>query len=194
MSEDLCKDDCLCTCCCGDGCCCETATVGQEAPEFEAEAFMPDGSFGSVSLTDYRGKYVVLFFWPLDFTFVCPTEIRGFEDLRSEFEKEGARILGVSVDSKFVHKAWVENGLGKVGFPLISDLTKEISRKYGVLLRDKGCALRGTFIIDPEGRIMSSTVNFLETGRNIAETLRTVQAIKTGGFTACNWKPGDKTL
>jgi alkyl hydroperoxide reductase subunit AhpC len=155
---------------------------------------MPDGSFGEVNMADYRGKYVVLFFWPLDFTFVCPTEIQGFEEMRPQFEKEGAQVLGVSIDSKFVHKAWTEHGLGKVGFPLISDIKKEISDMYGVLLEDAGVALRGTFIINPEGKVMSTTVNFLDTGRNVGETLRTLQAIKTGGLTGCNWKPGEKTL
>jgi peroxiredoxin (alkyl hydroperoxide reductase subunit C) len=172
----------------------QTARVGDPAPVFRSAAYMPDGSFGDVNLADYRGKYVVLFFWPLDFTFVCPTEIRGFEEARAAFEKEGAKILGVSVDSKYCHKAWVENGLGRVGFPLLSDITKEISRSFGVLLEEDGVALRGTFIIDPEGKVMSSTTNFLNTGRNVGETLRTLQAIKTGGLTACNWKPGEATL
>lgn len=171
-----------------------TAKIGQLAPDFSAEAYMPDGSFGEVRLSSYRGKYVVLFFWPLDFTFVCPTEIRGFETLRPQFEKVGAQLLGVSIDSKFVHKAWVDNGLGQVGFPMISDMNKTISRDFGVLMEDKGIALRGTFIINPEGKLMSSTVNFLDTGRNVEETLRTVQAIQTGGLTGCGWKPGDSTL
>jgi peroxiredoxin 2/4 len=176
--------------------CCHTMTaqVGQYAPVFRAEALMPDGSFGEVGLSDYRGKHVVLFFWPLDFTFVCPTEIRGFEELRAQFEKLGVQLLGASIDSKFVHKAWVENGLGKIGFPMLSDLTKEISRSYGVLMEEKGIALRGTFIINPEGKLMSTTVNFLDTGRNVEETLRTVAAIQTGGLTGCGWKPGQATL
>jgi peroxiredoxin 2/4 len=172
----------------------ETARVGLPAPAFRCEAVMPDGSFGEVGLADYRGKYVVLFFWPLDFTFVCPTEIRGFEELRAQFEKEGVQLLGASTDSKFSHKAWVEHGLGAVGFPLLSDMTRELSASYGVLMEDKGIALRGTFIINPEGKLLSSTVNFLDTGRNVEETLRTVQAIKTGGLTGCGWKPGQPTL
>ena len=145
------------------------ARIGKEAPDFEAEAVV-NGDFQKVKLSDYRGKYVVFFFYPLDFTFVCPTEIIAFRctifshfwkftwnsDRVDEFRKIGAEVIGASVDSHFTHLAWTktprkEGGLGKMNIPLVSDLTKEISRNYGVLLEDQGIALRGLFIIDPQG-------------------------------------------
>src|SRR2546425_2319052 len=127
-----------------------------EAPAFEAEALYPDGSMRPLNLSDYRGKYVVLFFYPLDFTFVCPTEIIAFSDKIQEFKKRGAEVMGVSVDSKFCHLAWIrtprtEGGLGGLKYPLVSDITKQISADYGVLLDGTGVALRGTFLIDKHG-------------------------------------------
>lgn len=124
--------------------------VAERAPEFELEAFA-DGEFRNVGLSDYKGKWVVLFFWPLDFTFVCPTEIRSFNELYDDFRKLNSEVLGASVDSVYSHKAWVENGLGAVRFPMLSDFNKRVSRLYDVLVEDKGVALRGNLHHRPRG-------------------------------------------
>lgn len=168
--------------------------VGKTAPDVKAQALIPDGSFKDVRISDHRGRWVVLFFYPLDFTFVCPTEIRGFNAKYDEFRKLGAEVLTASTDSVFSHKAWVEHGLGKVRFPMLGDTNHEVSRAFGVLVAEKGVALRGTFIIDPEGVVQSAVVNNLAVGRNVDETLRTLQAFQTGELTPCEWKPGQKTL
>jgi len=178
------------------------ARIGKEAPDFEAEAVV-NGDFQKVKLSDYRGKYVVFFFYPLDFTFVCPTEIIAFSDRVDEFRKIGAEVIGASVDSHFTHLAWTktprkEGGLGKMNIPLVSDLTKEISRNYGVLLEDQGIALRGLFIIDPQGVVRQITLNDLPVGRDVDETLRLVQAFqyvdKHGEVCPAGWKPGKDTI
>lgn len=167
--------------------------IGKPAPEFTAQAFM-DGEIKDVSLTDYRGKWTVLFFYPLDFTFVCPTEIQGFNDLKADFDKLDAQVLGCSVDSVFSHKEWCEGALGKMNYPLISDISHRISRDYGVLIEEKGISLRGVFIIDPEGNLRSYVVNDLSVGRNVEEILRIIQAFQTGELCPVGWKPGEKTL
>ncbi|MFN4280309.1 peroxiredoxin [Thermosynechococcus sp.] len=176
--------------------------VGQPAPDFEAVAVY-DQEFKTVKLSDYRGKYVVLFFYPLDFTFVCPTEIVAFSDRYDEFAKLNTEILGVSVDSQFSHLAWTQTdrkagGVGDLKYPLVSDLKKEISTAYNVLT-EEGVALRGLFIIDKEGIIQHATINNLAFGRNVDETLRVLQAIQyvqTHPDEVCpaGWKPGDKTM
>ena len=168
--------------------------VGKPAPDFKSQAYMPDGSFKQVSLADYKGKWVVLFFYPLDFTFVCPTEIRSFSEDYEQFKKLGAEVLTASTDSVFSHKAWVEHGLGKVNFPMIADTNHSVSRAFDVLVEEKGISLRGTFIIDPNGVLKSSVVNDLSVGRSVDETLRTLQAFQTGENTPCSWQPGQKTL
>ncbi len=168
--------------------------VGKTAPNFKAQALMPDGSFKEVRLLDYRGKWVVLFFYPLDFTFVCPTEIWGFNQQYEEFKKLGAEVLTASTDSVYSHKAWVEHGLGKVKFPMLGDTSHEVSKAFGVLMEEKGIALRGTFIIDPQGVVRSTVVNDLSVGRSTEETVRTLQAFQTGELTPCGWTPGQKTL
>lgn len=150
-------------------------------------------------LSDYKGRWLVLLFYPLDFTFVCPTELRGFSDHYEKFEKEGADILGVSVDSVHTHRAWLQaskehGGLGEIRYPLASDLTHQVSKDYGVFLEDKGHALRGTFLIDPHGRLRSALVHDLEVGRSVQETLRTLQAFKTGGLCPVDWKPGQPMI
>ncbi|NIM18772.1 MAG: redoxin domain-containing protein [Candidatus Latescibacteria bacterium] len=147
--------------------------VGEKAPEFKGQAVV-NGEFKDIKLSDFQGKWVVLFFWPLDFTFVCSTEIRGFNEHYGEFKKLGAEVVGASTDSVYTHKAWIEHGLGDVQFPLLSDTSLEVSDAYDVLVKDKGIALRGTFIIDPEGIVRSYTINDLDTGRSITETLRTL--------------------
>lgn len=170
------------------------------APEFAAQTVMPDGSVKEVRLSDYKGKYVVLFFYPLDFTFVCPTELISLSDRIDEFEKRDASVLGISVDSHFSHIAWrntprKEGGIGEVSFPLVSDLDKSVSRKYGVLLENPGIAFRGVFIIDKDGKLRHITINDLPLGRNIDELLRMLDAIKFneefGEVCPVNWRPGE---
>ncbi len=168
--------------------------VGKPAPDVKAQALLPDGSVKEVKLSDYRGKWVVLFFYPLDFTFVCPTEIKGFNSNYEGFKKLGAEVLTASTDSVYSHKAWVEHGLGKVSFPMLGDTSHEVSRAFGVLVEEKGIALRGTFIVDPQGVVKSSVINDLAVGRSVEETLRTLQAFQTGELTPCQWAPGQKTL
>jgi alkyl hydroperoxide reductase subunit AhpC len=176
--------------------------VQQQAPDFKAQAVMPDGSFKQVSLADYKGKHVVLFFWPLDFTFVCPTEIIAFSDRAAEFEKLGVQLLGCSVDSHFTHLAWRntprnQGGLGDIQYPLVADLNKDISRSYGVLLPG-GIALRGLFLIDKEGIVRHQVVNDLPLGRSVDEALRMVQALQyfevNGEVCPANWKEGARTI
>ncbi|XP_015691448.2 2-Cys peroxiredoxin BAS1, chloroplastic [Oryza brachyantha] len=178
--------------------------VGNTAPDFEAEAVF-DQEFIKVKLSEYIGKkYVILFFYPLDFTFVCPTEITAFSDRYEEFEKINTEILGVSIDSVFSHLAWVQTdrksgGLGDLKYPLISDVTKSISKSFGVLIPDQGIALRGLFIIDKEGVIQHSTINNLAIGRSVDETLRTLQALQyvqenPDEVCPAGWKPGEKSM
>jgi len=168
--------------------------VCDSIPTLKAQAFFPNGKFDALDLTSYRGKWLVVFFYPLDFTFVCPTEIHGFNDHYDEFKKLGAEVVAVSTDSVYSHKAWTEHGLGQVKFPMIGDTNHAISEGFGVLLSDKGIALRGTFIIDPQGVVKSAVINDLPVGRSVEETLRTLQALQTGGLTPCEWKPGKQTI
>ncbi len=167
--------------------------VGQKAPEFALEGVL-DNEFVDVKLSDYAGKWVVLFFYPLDFTFVCPTEIRGFSSRVAEFEALGAKVIGASVDSKYSHLAWIERDFRKLGFPLLSDMKREVADAYGVLLDDEGIALRGTFIIDPDGVLRYACVHDNNIGRNTEETLRVLQALQTGEKCPLDWVPGEETL
>jgi len=176
--------------------------VTKQAPEFEAEAVMPDNSFETVSLSSYRGKYVVVFFYPLDFTFVCPSEILAFNRQIEDFKAKGCELLGISVDSIYTHLAWKntpvdQGGIGAVQFPLISDLSKSISTDYGVLLED-GVALRGLFLIDKEGMVRHQLVNDLPLGRNVDEALRVIDALQFhethGEVCPANWRPGDDAM
>lgn len=167
--------------------------VGQPAPEF-ALTGVKDGEFVDVKLSDYRGKWVVLFFYPLDFTFVCPTEIQGYAKHNSEFEDLGAVVFGASTDSEHSHKAWIERDFGgSLPFPLLSDMRREAADAYGVLL-PKGIALRGTFIVDPEGTLKYAVVHDNNIGRNTEETLRVLQALQTGELCPVDWRPGQATL
>ena len=176
--------------------------VAKEAPDFCAKAVMPDGSFKDVSLNEYRGKYVVLFFYPLDFTFVCPTEIIAFSEAAGQFEALGAQLLGCSVDSHYTHLAWrntprKQGGLGDIKYPLVSDLDKKISQAYDVLLPG-GIALRGLFLIDKQGIVRHQVVNDLPLGRNVDEVLRMVKALQYfeshGEVCPANWKEGSATI
>lgn len=170
------------------------ATLGEPAPNFTLEAVI-NKEFKKVSLTDYRGKWVVLFFYPLDFTFVCPTEIRGFNEKLDAFNKLNAIVLGASVDSKFSHLAWIERGdLGDLKYPLLSDIRKEVADRYGILNESEGIALRGLFIIDPEGILQYQLVHNLSVGRSVEETLRVLEALQTGELCPVGWHPGQKTL
>jgi len=177
--------------------------VGLKAPGFTATAVV-DQEFKEISLSDYLGKYVVLYFYPLDFTFVCPTEITAFSDRYADFSSRNTEVLGVSVDSQFSHLAWIQTdrkqgGIGDIAYPLIADLKKDIARDYNVLDEEAGVALRGLFIIDPDGVIMHSTINNLPVGRSVDETLRVLQAfqhIRSNPDEVCpaNWTPGEKTM
>lgn len=176
--------------------------VQKPAPAFNGQAVMPNGAFKEISLEDYKGKYVILFFYPLDFTFVCPTEIIAFSEQISEFENRNVQVIGVSVDSHFSHLAWrntarAEGGIGDIAYPLLSDLSKEISEAYGVLLPD-GVALRGLFLIDGEGVVRHQVVNDLPLGRNVDEALRMVDALqfyeKNGEVCPANWEVGKETI
>ncbi len=176
--------------------------VTTEAPDFTAQAVMPDNSFAELSLSSFRGKYVTLFFYPLDFTFVCPSEIIAFDKKLASFKEKNCEIIGVSVDSHFSHWAWknteVKNGgIGNVQFPLVADLTKQIARDYGVLSND-AIALRGLFIIDKEGIVRHGLVNDLPLGRNVDEALRVLDALqfteKHGEVCPANWKPGEESM
>jgi len=179
------------------------AFVTKEAPDFTAQAVMPDNSFQEISLSQYRGKYVVLFFYPLDFTFVCPTEIIEFNRKLAKFKELGAEVVGVSVDSQFTHLAWKntavnQGGIGDIQYPLVADLTKKISADYGVLFDDAGVAYRGTFLLDKEGVVKHAVVNDLGLGRNIDETLRMVEALRHheqyGEVCPANWKEGEEAM
>ena len=179
-----------------------TAGIGRPAPDFEATAVI-NKRFEQDRLREYRGRYVVLFFWPLDFTFVCPTEIVAFSDAVEAFAERDTVVLGVSVDSRYTHLAWqnlprAEGGLGDVAFAMISDQMHSISRAYGVLLEDAGVALRGLFLIDREGVIRHMLINDLPLGRNVDEALRLVDALqfheKHGEVCPVNWRPGDPSI
>ena len=175
--------------------------VQKDAPDFKAEALVGKG-FKDIQLSDYKGKWVALFFYPLDFTFVCPTEITAFSDRADEFKKLGCELLGCSVDSQFSHLAWAntprkEGGLGEIKYPLLADITKKIARDYGVLVNE-AVALRGLFLITPKGKVAYSVVHDLGVGRSVDETLRVIAAFqqveKTGEVCPANWNTGKKTM
>ncbi|NOX25843.1 MAG: peroxiredoxin [Deltaproteobacteria bacterium] len=176
--------------------------VTREAPDFTAQAVMADNSMQDFSLASLRGDYVILFFYPLDFTFVCPSEILAFNKKLAEFKKRNCQIVGISVDSQYTHFAWkntpVNNGgIGDIQFPLVADLNKSISQNYGVLLPD-GIALRGLFLIDREGIVRHETINDLPLGRNVDEAIRMLDALQFtdehGEVCPANWKPGEDSM
>jgi peroxiredoxin (alkyl hydroperoxide reductase subunit C) len=174
--------------------------VGNPAPDFTMESTKDLETLNEkVSLSDYKGKWLVLFFYPMDFTFVCPTEITAFSERIEDFKEIDAEILGVSTDSKYSHKAWIEtpadkNGLGGVNYPLAADQTLAVSRAYDVLIEEEGVALRGLFVIDPDGILQYQVIHNLNVGRNVDETLRVIQALQTGGRCGANWRPGQGNL
>ncbi len=176
--------------------------VTKEAPDFQAEAVMPDGTFKTIKLSDYRGKYVLLFFYPLDFTFVCPTEIIAFSERVKDFVAADVQVLGASIDSHFSHLAWrktkrADGGIGDIQYPLVADLDKSIAQAYDVLL-PAGIALRGLFLIDKDGIVRHQVVNDLPLGRNVDEALRMVKALqfveKHGEVCPANWSEGNATI
>ena len=174
------------------------AKVGMPAPDFSLEAVVgiePEKEFKNVTLADFRGKWLVFFFYPADFTFVCPTEIKGFNVALEKFKELGAEVVGASTDSKWSHLAWIKRGdLGDLKFPLLADFNKTAARKYGILKDDAGIALRGLFIIDPAGVLQYQVVHNLDVGRSVDETLRVLEALQTGSLCPLGWKPGQKTL
>jgi peroxiredoxin (alkyl hydroperoxide reductase subunit C) len=176
--------------------------VTREAPDFTAQAVMPDNSFAELKLSSYRGKYVVLFFYPLDFTFVCPSEIIAFDAALAKFTSRDAVVIGVSVDSHYTHLAWKNTprdhgGIGPIKYPLVADLSKNVSRTYGVLL-DESVALRGLFLIDKQGIVRHALVNDLPLGRNVAEALRILDALRFheqhGEVCPANWREGEEAM
>jgi alkyl hydroperoxide reductase subunit AhpC len=166
--------------------------VGKPAPDFKLEALVAD-KFEHVALEDYKGKWVVLFFYPLDFTFVCPTEILEFSRRAEEFRKLKAEVVACSIDSVYSHLAWTKE-LGKLNYPLMSDITREVSRRYGILIEEKGIALRGLYIIDPKGMLRYQVVHDLDVGRSVDETLRVLEALQSGQLCQVGWKPGQQHI
>lgn len=174
-------------------------TVGDKFPEFQLQSCVSrehGKEFMEISNSTYAGKWQVYFFWPMDFTFVCPTEIAEFGRRNADFEAKGAVVLGASVDSHFVHLAWRNDHpeLKDLPFPMLADIKRELSSSLGILAKNEGVDLRATFIVDPEGMIRWVTVNDLSVGRNIPETLRVLDALQTGELTPCNWEAGQETL
>ncbi len=176
--------------------------VTKEAPDFTATAVMPDNSFAELELSSLRGKYVLLFFYPLDFTFVCPSEIIAFNKKLAEFKERNCELIGVSIDSQFTHHAWRNTaldsgGIGQIDFPLVADLNKQIARDYGVLF-DDAIALRAQFLIDREGIVRHALVNDLPLGRNVGEALRMLDALqhteKYGEVCPADWNRGDEAM
>ncbi|KAL1920348.1 uncharacterized protein VTP21DRAFT_1494 [Calcarisporiella thermophila] len=179
-----------------------TVQIQKPAPFFKGTAVV-DGEFKTISIDDFKGKYLVLFFYPLDFTFVCPTEIVAFSDAIDEFKKRDVNVVACSVDSEFSHLAWIntprkQGGLGDMNIPILSDITKRVSRDYGVLLEDSGVALRGLFIIDQNSIVRQVTINDLPVGRNVQEVLRLIDAFKFtdeyGEVCPANWNAWSATM
>ncbi|MGQ4664941.1 peroxiredoxin [Metabacillus halosaccharovorans] len=175
--------------------------VGKQAPRFEMDAVLATKEFGKVNLEDNmkNDKWTVLFFYPMDFTYVCPTEITALSDRYEEFEELDAEVIGVSTDTIHTHLAWIktdrkDNGLGPIKYSLAADTNHSVSRDYGVLIEEEGIALRGLFIINPGGELQYAVVNHNNIGRDVDETLRVLQALQTGELCPVNWKPGQSTL
>ncbi len=176
------------------------AKVGDKAPDFNMPSTANLKTLdANVQLSDYSGKWLVFFFYPLDFTFVCPTEITAMSDRLDEFKSRNTEIIGVSTDSVYSHRAWIQtpreqNGIADLKYPLASDITKKVADAYGVLIENQGIALRGLFIIDPEGILQYSVVHNLNVGRSVDEVLRVLDALQTGGLCPSDWRPGKKML
>lgn len=177
-------------------------TVGDCFPSFDLTAVKagtpqaPSEAFAQVTDKSYPGQWLVVFYWPKDFTFVCPTEIAEFGRLNEEFADRDAQVLGVSTDNEFVHHAWKRDheDLRALPFPMVSDIKRELAEQLGILDRSEGVALRATFIVDPEGVIQHVAVNGLNVGRNVKETLRVLDALQTDELCPCNWEKGEEVL
>ena len=176
------------------------AKVGQPAPDFNLPSTKNMETLKeNVSLADYKGKWLVLMFYPLDFTFVCPTELTAFSDRLEELQEIGAEVLGISTDSVHSHRAWIKtprdkNGIEGLKYPLASDVAGRLAQKYNILVEEANIALRGLFIINPEGVLQYAVVHDLNIGRSVDETLRVLQGLQTGGLCAANWTPGQQNL
>ena len=176
------------------------AKVGMPAPDFNLPSTKNiDTLKENVKLSDYKGKWLILLFYPLDFTALCPTELTAFSDRIDEINGIGAEVLGVSTDSVHSHRAWIKtprdkNGIEGLKFPLASDAGGRLSRQYNILLEDPNIALRGLYIINPEGVLQYAVVHAINIGRSVDETLRVLQGLQTGGFCSANWKPGQETM
>ena len=176
------------------------AKVGQPAPDFNLPSTKNmDTLAENISLSDYEGKWLILLFYPLDFTFVCPTELTAFSDRLEEIQGIGAEVLGVSTDSVHSHRAWVktprdQNGIEGLAYPLLSDVGGKLAAKYNILVEESNIALRGLFIINPEGVLQYSVVHDLNIGRSVDETLRVLQGLQTGGLCSADWTPGQENL
>jgi alkyl hydroperoxide reductase subunit AhpC len=168
--------------------------VGQQAPDFTLDGVVGRGDFKKISLTEFRGKWLVLFFYPLDFTVVCPTEILELSRREADFKRLNAALLGCSVDSVYSHRAWITANLGPLTYPLLSDIKREVSKKYGCFIEEKGHTNRASFIIDPEGILQYALYQNTDIGRSVAETLRILEALGTGERCPVEWKRGEKTL
>lgn len=170
--------------------------LNQLAPDFKQPAYQKDtkDDFREISLKDYRGKWLILFFYPRDFTFVCPTEIQGFAKMHKDFEDINTKILAASTDSVHSHKAWFEKDMPEVNFPILADAAHTLTRDYEVLNEENGEAERGTFIIDPEGVLKYFVVSDSNVGRSVEETMRVVKALQTGGLCPVDWEPGQPNL
>ncbi len=176
------------------------AKVGQPAPDFNLPSTKNMETLAeNISLSDYKGKWLILLFYPLDFTFVCPTELTAFSDRIEELNGIGAEVLGVSTDSVHSHRAWLktprdQNGIEGLQYPLLSDVGGKLARKYNILVEDANIALRGLFIINPEGVLQYAVVHDLNIGRSVDETLRVLQGLQTGGLCSADWTPGQENL
>ena len=168
--------------------------IGEKIPEFKNLIAYKAGEFIKLDLTDYKGKWLVLFFYPRDFTFICPTEIREFAKLESEFEKEGAKIVGASTDSEYSHKAWFEKELPEVKYPVIADTGQQLARTMNCLIEETGEALRAAFIIDPDQILRWLMISDNAVGRSVKEILRALKALQTGELCPVEWQPGQATL
>lgn len=168
--------------------------IGQPAPDFDNVMSYHKGEFHPVSLKNYRGSWLVLFFYPRDFTFICPTELKGFATHETEFSKCNTKVLGASTDSEWSHKAWFERDLPEVDYPVLADTTQEVARAYDVLNEQDGSAERGLFIIDPEGIVRYALISAGSVGRSVKETLRVLNALQTGERCPVEWAPGETTL
>jgi len=178
----------------------ETVKIGLKAPAFDLPSTKNLETLEeNVSLESYRGRWLMVFFWPFDFTYVCPTEIIAFSDHYDKFQELDCDVVGISVDSIYTHRAWIntprdQQGIGPIRYPMASDFKKETARAYGVLDDATGAAHRGLFIIDPDGVLRYQVVTDMNVGRSVDETLRILEALQSGGLCPANWKPGDKTL